>query len=151
MTAPTNATIFSLTKRTVVPHTYRAAKLKALEFSVLTDCEAILSRDTVAVCVVCGTLLTADDGPQTHHGIITKGDGMHIDRWWNLFPVCDDTCHRELEAHKTWDSVMHMHYIHISADHLHDAEPTEQRGYDWLREQIDALPLLQQIELPLPS
>jgi len=110
-----------------------------------------MDPDAIGVCVVCGHILHAEDGPQTHHGIISKGDGIHVDVWWNLFPICDDTCHRELEAHKTWEQVMHMHYIEISAWELHDDPPTERRGYDWLREKIEALPLHQQIELPLPQ
>jgi hypothetical protein len=135
-----------------VPHTqYRTAKRKALEFSVLSDLEAILDHEAIGVCVVCGHILHDNDGPQTHHGIVTKGDGIHLNVWWNLFPVCDDTCHRTLEERNTWERVLHIHYIHISAWKLHDFRPTEQRGYDWLREQIEALDLHQQIELPLPK
>jgi len=134
-----------------VPSTqYRTAKREALEFSLRTDPTALLTPGAVAVCVVCGHILTEDDGPQTHHGIITKGDGIHLDVWWNLFPVCDDTCHRELEHHDTWDGVMLQHYYHISALHLGDRIPQPIRGYLWLKKRIEALPLKQHVELPKP-
>lgn len=112
---------------------YAVQKMRAVRFSAHG---LRLESDEWGACYVCGTHIKRGVVPQAHHGIVKKGQGHRIDEWWNLFPLCCEECHRRLESRELFDRLIQDYYLRISKYYLMDAEPSAERGREWLDKQL---------------
>lgn len=95
---------------------YRIQKARAVTFSK-KGLQGLPSW-VWGICLCCGTYLKRGRAPQAHHWCIRRSAGVTVNHWWNLWPLCSEDCHHNIENDTVGRSVANEHYQRIARYHL---------------------------------
>jgi hypothetical protein len=118
---------------------YRAQKAMAVAFTKMGLKD--LPPWVWGVCLNCGTYLKRGRAPQAHHWCVRRSAGVSINNWWNLWPLCSESCHHEIENERVGSSVANEHYLRIARYHLQlnselPVTKLQHRGRAWILSNI---------------